>query len=126
MPKIPKVPVEVEVKELKEDPDFVPTQEELDEASVSSDEPEPEPEIYEGETKINRNPRPLLTPEDELMKTLLNLGELKVDNINEIQFILKAVYDSPMSEITKKQCGLCMNMLLTLSNNFLQDYSKKL
>jgi len=60
------------------------------------------------------------------MKTLLNMGELKIDNIQEIQFILKAVYDSPMPESTKKQCGLCMNMLLTLSNNFLQDYSERI
>ena len=59
------------------------------------------------------------------MKTLLNMGELRVDNIKEVQFILKSVYESNMCEATKKQCGLCMNMLLTLSNNFIQDYAKR-
>ena len=49
------------------------------------------------------------------------LGELRVDNILEIQYILKLIDESNMTISQKQQTTLCLSTLISLSNKYLKD-----
>lgn len=57
---------------------------------------------------------------ENLKEEVLKMGELNVQNINEIQWILKLIHESNMTEDQKKSTGLCLNMLITLSNMYIE------
>ena len=63
---------------------------------------------------------------DKIMRTLLNLGDLRTENIIEIQYILKLIFESNMRENDKQNCGKCINMLIMLSNLYLKYWSEKM
>ena len=60
---------------------------------------------------------------DDILKELLNLGDLRTDNILEVQYILKLIHESNMTELQKQTTGSCLSMLLNLSNLYLKYYS---
>jgi hypothetical protein len=98
------------------DSDFVAVS---DNSSNSSEDPEPEPEAK----PITIKKKDTL---DSIMRELLLLGDLRTDNILEVQWILKLIHESPMSLQQKQQTGKTMDMLLMLSNLYLQYYGTKL
>tara|TARA_R110000744_G_scaffold43247_6_gene97177 strand:- start:330 stop:629 length:300 start_codon:yes stop_codon:yes gene_type:complete len=57
---------------------------------------------------------------DKLKNEVLKMGELNVENIIEIQYLLKLIHESNMSDEQKKSTGLCLNMLITLSNMYIE------
>tara|TARA_R110000803_G_scaffold11657_1_gene34677 strand:+ start:6132 stop:6401 length:270 start_codon:yes stop_codon:yes gene_type:complete len=56
-----------------------------------------------------------------LKKEVLKMGELNVSNIVEIQWILKLIHESNLDEEQKKSTGLCLNMLISLSNLYIEE-----
>jgi len=62
--------------------------------------------------------------EDPLLKELLKVGVLQVDNIHEIQYILKAIHECNADPTLKQQMGLCFNMLISLSNQYLKIHKE--
>lgn len=59
--------------------------------------------------------------EDVLRKELKELGELRVDNIIEIQYILKLIHESDLDKQQKQSTGLCLQTLISLSNKYLKE-----
>lgn len=101
-----------------DDPDYNSddfTQEEEEE------ETEPQPIIEKKKAKID-NKQSL----QDIMKELLKLGDLRTDNIIEIQYLLRLIHQSNMNENDKKNCGSLLHLLMTLSNLYLHEYGKKL
>ena len=59
--------------------------------------------------------------EGVLRKELKELGELRVDNIIEIQYILKLIHESDLDKQQKQSTGLCLQTLISLSNKYLKE-----
>ena len=59
--------------------------------------------------------------EEELKNEIKELGEIRVDNIIEIQYILKLIHESNLDEQQKKSTGLCLQTLISLSNKYLKE-----
>lgn len=57
---------------------------------------------------------------EALTEEVIQSGELKVDNIIEIQYIIKAIHESGMTEKDKQSCGACLFCLIELSNKFIK------
>jgi hypothetical protein len=105
-----------------DDPDY-----NSDDFTQEEEEPEPEPSP-EDCTQPKKQVVAVDKKEtlEDIMKTLLKLGDLRTENIIEIQYLLRLIHQSNMNENDKRNCGSCLNMLLTLSNLYLQDYGKKI
>ena len=56
----------------------------------------------------------------ELTAEVIKTGEMKVDEIKEIQFLLKLIHESNMTEEDKQSTGACLFCLIDLSNRFIK------
>ena len=59
--------------------------------------------------------------EEALKNEVKELGELRVDNIIEIQYILKLIHESNLDEQQKQSTGLCLQTLINLTNKYLKE-----
>lgn len=62
--------------------------------------------------------------EDQLRK-LKELGELRTENILEIQYLEQLIKDSSMSNDQKYQTGKCLEMLINCSNAYINAFANK-
>ena len=95
---------EIDNHELNEDPD------EDYEPSSSSEE--------SGDDITDDKP---LSKQEETLKNLLKIGELKTENIIEIQMIEKLIQESKYDDIKKLQIGKSLELLINCSNAFLKN-----
>jgi len=59
---------------------------------------------------------------EEVLKTeVQKLGELRVDNIIEIQYLLKLIHESDLDPTQKQSTGLCLQTLISLTNKYLKE-----
>ena len=56
----------------------------------------------------------------ELSDEVIKSGEMKVDEIKEIQYILKLIHESEMTDEDKQSCGACLMCIIDLSNRFIK------
>tara|TARA_R110001592_G_scaffold78043_2_gene234450 strand:+ start:257 stop:547 length:291 start_codon:yes stop_codon:yes gene_type:complete len=59
---------------------------------------------------------------DAVMSQLLKMGGLRVENIIELQYILKLIHEGPLALKEKQNCGNCLNMIITLANLYLENH----
>ena len=62
-----------------------------------------------------------LSKQEETLKNLLKIGELKTENIIEIQMIEKLIKDSEYDDRKKLQIGKSLELLINCSNAFLKN-----
>ena len=66
-----------------------------------------------------------LSKQEETLKNLLKIGELKTENIIEIQMIEKLIQESKYDDIKKLQIGKCFELLINCSNAYLSNLKDK-
>tara|TARA_R110000803_G_scaffold171728_1_gene234634 strand:- start:624 stop:932 length:309 start_codon:yes stop_codon:yes gene_type:complete len=59
------------------------------------------------------------------LRKLKEIGELRTENIIEIQHLEKLIIDSSMSDEQKFQTGKCLELLINCSNAYLKSYTDK-
>ena len=62
-----------------------------------------------------------LSKQEQVLKNLLEIGEIKTENIIEIQMIEKLIQDSDYDDIKKLQIGKSLELLINCSNAFLKN-----
>ena len=61
--------------------------------------------------------------QDDVLKQLYDEGGLQTEKIQEIQLLLQLINDKVENEETKLRMGKCLELLINLSNMFLQIHS---
>tara|TARA_R110000744_G_scaffold11067_2_gene33892 strand:+ start:4188 stop:4493 length:306 start_codon:yes stop_codon:yes gene_type:complete len=98
---------------------------------MSDDENDPdyEPSIASSEStddECNTNGYCEITKsQEEQLRKLKELGELKTEDILEIQMLEQLIKSSSMTEQQKYQTGKCLEMLINLSNAYVNSYVNK-
>lgn len=59
------------------------------------------------------------------LRKLKELGELRTENIIEIQYLEQLIKDSKMSNEQKYQTGKCLEMLINCSNAYINSFADK-
>ena len=59
--------------------------------------------------------------EEALKNEIKELGEIRVDNIIEIQYLLKLIHESNLDPTQKQSTGLCLQTLISLTNKYLKE-----
>ena len=89
---------------------------ETETSSDSDYEPPPEEECKTtGYSEITKN-------QEEQLRKLKELGELRTENILEIQYLEQLIRDSKMSNEQKYQTGKCLEMLINCSNAYINSF----
>ena len=63
--------------------------------------------------------------QEEQLRKLKEIGELRTENIIEIQQLEQLIKDSSMSEETKLQTGKCLELLINCSNAYINSFCNK-
>lgn len=63
--------------------------------------------------------------QDAQLRKLKELGELRTENIIEIQYLEQLIKDSSMSIDQKYQTGKCLEMLINCSNAYINAFADK-
>lgn len=71
-----------------------------------------------GYTQITKN-------QEEQLKKLQEIGELKTENILEIQYLEQLIKDSKMDDQQKLQTGKCLEMLINCSNAYINSFASR-
>lgn len=88
---------------------------ETESSSDSDYEPPTEECKTTGYSQITKN-------QEEQLRKLKELGELRTENILEIQFLEQLIRDSKMSDEQKYQTGKCLEMLINCSNAYINSF----
>lgn len=63
--------------------------------------------------------------QEEQLKKLQEIGELKTENILEIQYLEQLIKDSKMDNQQKLQTGKCLEMLINCSNAYINSFASR-
>ncbi len=72
----------------------------------------------DGYTEITKN-------QEEQLKKLQELGELRTENIIEIQYLEQLIRESSMDKQQKIQTGKCLEMLINCSNAYINAFADR-
>jgi hypothetical protein len=59
---------------------------------------------------------------DELIKELLDSGGIRMENIIEIQWIIKLIQEANCSLEQKERTGKCLETLINMANNYVNNF----
>ena len=63
--------------------------------------------------------------QDAQLRKLKELGELRTENIIEIQYLEQLIKDSNMDDQQKLQTGKCLELLINCSNAYINAFADK-
>ena len=63
--------------------------------------------------------------QEEQLKKIAELGELKTESILEIQYLEKLIHESKMNDQQKYQTGKCLEMLINCSNAYINSFASR-
>lgn len=63
--------------------------------------------------------------QDTQLRKLKELGELRTENIIEIQYLEQLIKDSSMDDQQKYQTGKCLELLINCSNAYINAFADK-
>ena len=63
--------------------------------------------------------------QDAQLRKLKELGELRTENIIEIQYLEQLIKDSSMDDQQKLQTGKCLELLINCSNAYINAFADK-
>lgn len=72
----------------------------------------------DGYSEITKN-------QERTLKKLQEIGELRTENIIEIQYLEQLIKDSSMDEQQKIQTGKCLEMLINCSNAYIKAFADR-
>lgn len=72
----------------------------------------------DGYSQITKN-------QEEQLKKLQELGELRTENIIEIQYLEQLIKESKMDKQQKLQTGKCLEMLINCSNAYINAFADR-
>ncbi len=72
----------------------------------------------DGYTQITKN-------QEEQLKKLQEIGELRTENIIEIQYLEQLIKESSMDKQQKIQTGKCLEMLINCSNAYINAFADR-